>query len=71
MSIHLGIVQVSIHSLFRLDMKLLIFIQSGSCSIIFEGTVLSGDTLFAGNYGRTDLPVCIIFIFIYNLLNCG
>ncbi|KAA6384135.1 MAG: putative MBL fold metallo-hydrolase [Streblomastix strix] len=28
----------------------------GSCSIIFEGTVLSGDTLFAGNYGRTDLP---------------
>jgi len=28
----------------------------GGICLLFEGTVLSGDTLFAGSVGRTDLP---------------
>ena len=28
----------------------------GSCCFLFDGVLFSGDTLFAGGYGRTDFP---------------
>jgi hydroxyacylglutathione hydrolase len=30
----------------------------GGCALVFEGSCLSGDSLFAGSVGRTDFPGC-------------